>query len=136
MKEWLLYSFLTLFFWGLWAVFPRLAVIYLPPRSVLVYQVAGQVVITLLLITLTSWTVQFNPMGALFAGLAGAFGTIGFYFYSLALQKGNASVVTALTSLYPLIAVILFLVILREVISVKQGIGIVFALLAVLLVSS
>lgn len=136
MKDWILFSLLSLLFWGLWAFFPRLAVGYIQPRSMIVYQVIGQVIVVAIFLLLTSWKIEFHPAGALYAGLTGAFGTIGFYFYSLALQRGSASVVTALTSLYPMIAVILFFLLFREMISAKQGVGIAMALGAVVLLSS
>ncbi len=136
MREWLLFSFLTLLFWGLWAFFPRFAVVYIHPRSMAVYQTVGQIVAVAALLLFTTWNVEWHPLGALYAALTGVFGVTGFFFYSLALQKGNASVVTALTSLYPLIAVVLFFLIFREVVTMKQGIGIAMALGAVVLLAS
>lgn len=136
MKDWLLFSLLSLFFWGLWAFFPRYAVVYISPRSMAVYQTAGQILAVVALLFFTTWKVEWHPLGAFFAALTGVLGILGFYFFSLALKKGNASVVTALTSIYPLIAVILFFLIFRETVTAKQGVGIAMALGAVVLLSS
>jgi transporter family protein len=47
-------------------------------------------------------------------------------------SKGKASVVITMTALYPLVTILLSFFFLRETITIKQGIGILFALLAML----
>lgn len=136
MRDWIIFSLLTLLFWGLWAFFPRFAVAYINPRSMVVYQTVGQIVAVAALLLFMGWNVEWHPLGGFYAALTGVFGVTGFYFYSLAIQKGNASVVTAITALYPMVAVVLFFLIFREVVTMKQGIGIAMALGAVVLLSS
>jgi transporter family protein len=66
------------------------------------------------------------------AGLLGSFGGLCFVH---SVSKGKASVVITMTALYPLVTIILSSLFLREAITVKQGIGIVLALLAMLLLA-
>jgi transporter family protein len=59
-------------------------------------------------------------------------GTLLFY---QALARGKASVVLPMTAMYPALTVVLALLILGEVVSLKQGLGILFALIAVILLA-
>ncbi len=135
MKDWLLYSLLALLFWGLWAFFPRLGAVYVSSKSLVFYNTVGQVIVTGALMFVLAGKVEFHPLGALYGILTGIMALTGFFFFVLAIQKGNPSIVTALTSLYPLIAVVLFFLIFREFITVKQGIGVVLALVSVVLLA-
>ena len=49
------------------------------------------------------------------------------------MSRGKASVVITMTALYPLVTILLSFIFLRETIAIKQGIGIMLALLAMLL---
>ena len=41
MKDWLLYSLLALVAWGFWAFLPKVALAWLDPKSVFIYEVIG-----------------------------------------------------------------------------------------------
>jgi transporter family protein len=64
--------------------------------------------------------------------IAGLLGSIGGLCFVHSVSRGKASVVITMTALYPLVTIILSFFFLRETITLKQGIGIVFALLAML----
>jgi len=68
--------------------------------------------------------------------VAGVFGGAGYIFFVKALEHGKASVVIPLTALYPAVTAIIALIILREKISLYQGIGIVLAIAAAILLST
>ena len=67
---------------------------------------------------------------ALLTGFCGSLGAVAFF---LALGHGRASIVVPLSSLYPAITILLSLIFLGERPSVTQGIGMVLALVAALL---
>ncbi len=136
MKDWFAFSLLALLFWGLWAFFPRFAVNYISPRSLTVYQTMGILLVTACIFLVGPWKVETHPMGVFIGILSGVCGIIGSFFYNLAMQKGKASVVLSLTALYPLVALILVFLVFREAITIKQGLGIAFALAAVTLLST
>lgn len=74
-----------------------------------------------------------SAMGwALATNAAGVGGTLLFY---QALARGKASVVLPMTAMYPALTVVLALLILGEVVSLKQGLGILLALIAVILLA-
>ena len=62
-------------------------------------------------------------------------GSLGALFFLHAVSKQKASIVVTATALYPLITIILACLILKEPITLKQGIGIIFALIAMILLT-
>lgn len=127
-------ALLSLLFYGLWGFFPKLAVGHLDPRSALLYQLSGTAVVVLLGLLLGP-TLQFNARGAAGAALMGVSGALGSLFMFLALGRGRASVVVTLTALYPLVTLLLAFLILKEPITLKQGLGMLLALAAMALLA-
>jgi transporter family protein len=76
-----------------------------------------------------------HPKGIIFAVLGGLTGTLGVLFFIIALGKGKVSVIVPLTALYPIITITLGFLILKESITLTQGVGVIFALIAVLLLA-
>ncbi len=136
MPTWLLYSILALIIYGFWGFFPKLAVNYIRPMSALIYEVSGALVVGICCLLFVDFRPDFNPRGVLFAVLTGICGMLGTLFFFAAASKGKISVVVSLTALYPLITIFLAAVFLKESLSVKQIIGMVFALVAIYLLSS
>lgn len=132
--SWLIFAILSLLAYGLWGFFPKLGIGYLNPKEFIIYEVIGMAFITLILLLLVGKP-TFNTRGVTFAILTGITGIIGTLFFVTALAKGKASVVVTITSLYPMIVFILASFILKESITLKQGIGIVFALIALVFFS-
>ncbi len=128
-------ALLSLLFFGLWAFFPKLAVDYLDPRSAQLYQLPGTATVVLLGFLLSRSPLQFSARGALAAALMGATGALGSLCLFLALGKGRASIVVTLTALYPLVTLLLSFLILREPITLRQGLGMLLALAAMALLS-
>ncbi|NEP52146.1 MAG: EamA family transporter [Moorea sp. SIO3C2] len=52
-------------------------------------------------------------------------------FYIKAISKGSIAIVSTLSALYPLVVILLGLVVLHETLTLKQTIGIGFALVAI-----
>lgn len=135
MDNWFVSALLALLVFGLWGFFPKLAVTYINPQSALVYQVAGGLVVGVLVLILIGFKPQVHPLGVLFALLTGVTGVLGTLFYYAAARRGNISVVVSMTALYPLITIFLAFIILREPISARQIVGLLFALAAIALFS-
>lgn len=132
-QNWLIYTLTALIFYGLWAFFPKLASLYLPARDVIIYQIIGINTIGLILLLTSKVKVQANLSGIVFAVLGGTTGIIGTFFLVKAFAHGKTYVVVTLTALYPIITIILAFLVLKESFSLKNLIGIVFALIAVYL---
>jgi transporter family protein len=135
MKDWFIFAMLALVLYGLWGFFPKIASNYIGPKSILIYETIGAVLVGILVLFLLSFKVEINSSGALFGILTGIAATAGTLFFLFALTKGKVSVIVTTTALYPLVTIILAFLILKEPITPKQGIGMVLALIAMALMA-
>jgi len=136
MKGWLLPAFLAVFFWGFWGFFPKLAVRYIDPRSALVFQSIGAILLGVVVLVAMRFQVQWQPAGVLFATLTGFAGFAGSLFFLIAVSRVKISIVVALTALYPVLSITLAILLLRESISLKQFFGAVLAVAAAFLLTT
>jgi transporter family protein len=133
--RWQFHATIALLVWGLWAFLPKLALRAFEPRSVLVWESLGSVMVGLIVLVSLRFRVQTTPPGVFAAAVTGLCGLGGAYFFLLALERSKASIVVPLTSLYPLITLGLSVVLLKERPSPANLLGIAFALVAVILLS-
>ncbi len=94
---------------------------YLPVFGILLYETGGKI--------------PWHPWGWAAAVAAGMSTGFGLFFFFRALHQGAASVVVPLTSLYPVVTVVLSWLFLRESLSPRQLTGLVLAIAAVWLLS-
>lgn len=126
-------SLLTLLFWGLWGFLSKILTRNTPIGTFVLWgTIAG-----LLPIFLFAWltkTLTWTHTAPLYIlnGFLGSIGTIFFYF---ALQRGPASVVLPFTGMYIIIPVVLGYLILKEPLTIRHILGLIFGLLAVLFLS-
>jgi transporter family protein len=135
MAGWLFYALLALVLWGLWGVFSKIASTHLPSWVIflvelLVYLLVGGFVWGLMRTPVT-WTLP-GTAAAVAAGLCGGFAL---FFFLKALASGPAAVVVPLTSLYPVITVVLGVTFLHESLTLRHLAGIILATAAVWLLS-
>jgi transporter family protein len=135
-KEWILPTSLSLLAWGLWAYLPKIATRYVDPKSAMVYQALGGVLIGLGFLIVLKFRVEFNLPGFSYNLVIGLLGFSGAFMYLVAVSKGPLTLVTPITALYPMLAIILGFVFLNEAISLKQGVGIAMSLVAIYLIST
>lgn len=135
MENWFYLGLIALVLWGVWGFFPKLATQYIDAKSVLIFQVVGSIAISLLILITLRFRPEAHPKGIAFAFLTGISGTIGFLFFLYSISRGKASVVVTMTALYPLVTILLSFLILKESITLRQGIGLIFAIIAMLLFS-
>jgi len=135
MKAWQFFATLTVVSWGLWGFLPKLAFKYLDPQSTLIYQGIGTLLVVPVVLASRQFDISFHPHGAILAAASGMFGAVGALCFLLALSQGKASVVVSYSALYPLVTIALSFFLLREAVTLTQGIGILLALLAVVLLS-
>ncbi len=135
LEGWLVFSVLALIIWGLWGFFPKLATNYLDPKSVLIWEVLGGMLVGLGILVALNFKPALHPQGILFALLTGIAGIAGALFFLYALSQGKAPVVIAITALYPLVTILLVHFIFKEPITIQQGSGIILAILAIMLMT-
>ena len=136
MKEWALYSALALLAWGLWAFLPKVALIFLDPKTAFMFEVIGGAITGVLaLFILRPQLVGMEVRGIIPALLTGVLGYLGLLCFMFAIREGKVCVVAPLTALYPVITLTLAMLFLKEKINVFQLAGIILALISVVLIS-
>jgi len=135
LKVWYLYAVLTVVTWGLWGVCSKIAANYAKPRQALLFQTVGIVAFALLVLALEKFKIAWNAVGFGWAALGGFLAFVGFLTFFAALDQGKASTVVTLSALYPLVTILMSIAFLHEKLSIRQGIGIVAALIASVLLS-
>jgi transporter family protein len=130
LKIWYFYTALTVVTWGLWGVFSKLASNYSKPKQSLLFQTAGVLAFALIVLFMERFRFEWSFPGFTWAALGGFFAFIGFLTFFAALDQGKASTVVTLSALYPLVTILLSIAFLHERLTTRQGVGIVFALIA------
>ncbi len=100
MADWLKFALLALVMWGLWGFFPKLATNYLEPKSALIYEVIGAIIVGILTLFLVGFKPEFHTRGIAFAVLTGIGGSLGALFFLYAINKCKTSGIVHLTALY------------------------------------
>lgn len=135
MAKWFILSLLTLLLWGFWGFVSKVALSYMGPRSLFLYGSVGAILVSITAAAFFGYRFEAHRVGAPLGILAGFFGAAGALFLYAALKEGKASIVVTMTALYPLVTILLSFLILREEITIKQTLGMLFAILAMLLFS-
>ena len=136
MKEWLFPTFGAFVLWGLWAFIPKITTKYISPKSAILFEVLGGIIFAIIVLISLQFKPDFHPKGALLAISTGILGFAGALCFLYAASKGPISLVAVLSALYPIIAIGLAMFFLNETITIKQGLGIVLGLGAMLLLAT
>ncbi|MEG3840246.1 EamA family transporter [Microcoleus sp. herbarium14] len=132
--DWLIYSLICSLLYGFWGFFGNLATKYIDYQTAFVYEAIGASLMTLLILSQTkSLSFQGDVRGILFAMLVGVCATVASLLFFIALGKGEVANVVSVTSIYPLITIVLSALFLKEAITLTQIIAVLFAIVAVIL---
>ena len=135
MHRWLLWTFLAVFCWGLWALLGKIIGGALSPALTQALSTIGLIPIILVLgLSRKVNRSAHTRRGALLALSAGTLTCLGNIAYYGVLSRGaKAATVVPLTSLYPVVTVLLAVMVLKERLNVIQISGIVLSLIAIYL---
>ncbi|CAI8875169.1 EamA family transporter [Methylocaldum szegediense] len=136
MSHWVLYAAVAFVCWGLWAFLPKLTTRYIDPKSAIIYEAVGSLVVGLVVLALVAFKPAAEPRGILLALSTGVLGAMGAFAFLHAVTKGPVTLVSTGTALYPILAIVLACCFLNESVTLRQGVGIVLALIAVALISA
>ena len=136
MKDWYFYALTTVVVWGIWGVFSKLASNYSKPKQALLFQTVGVLAFAAVVLFMERFRFEWSLPGFSWAALGGFFAFVGFLTFFAALDQGKASTVVTLSALYPLVTILLSIAFLHEKLTARQGIGILFALIASVLLAS
>jgi bacterial/archaeal transporter family protein len=141
MSDWFVFAIFSFISYGIFGLVAKLSANTLPPSNAALYDIFGVAIIGVIAVFYffflsPGFQLETRPVPVLFGLLTGITGLMGTIFLLLALGRGGqASIVVPLTALYPLLTAILAFVILKEAISLRQGLGMGFALVAIWLMA-
>ncbi len=136
MKEWLLPTLASIFCWGGWAFLPKFSAQYISTRSAIIYQGLGGAIIAFFIFLNLSDRLEIHPKGTILAIFAGMLNFLGVLFYIKAVSKGSVGIISTLSALYPLVVIALGFLVLHETLTLKQMIGMGFAIVAIALIAT
>ncbi len=125
-------AILALAIWGVTSFLPKIALRALSPFQMIIYHsiffLAGA-----LIAQLFYGMPEFQLPAVFFAMGTGACGTFGQILYLMALKRGPVTYVSMISSLYPLIATVLAVTLLKDPITLKQGCGVALGIASIIL---
>ncbi|HEX6184308.1 MAG TPA: EamA family transporter [Pyrinomonadaceae bacterium] len=128
---------LTILMWGFWGFFGKLALDRrMSPLTIFLTEIVISVLCAvplLLLLRRGQDGAQAYATWNVFGLLSGAGLALGLLFYYFALEKAQASVIVPLTSVYPVVSVLLSYTLLGERLRLSQWVGVVLVVLGVAL---
>jgi transporter family protein len=133
--NWLILSAVALLSWGFWALLNKMALNYLGWHQVYIVSIFVSLSAMLIIYALFKPPIDIQSRGFSLAILASILGTVAVVAFYAALEGGKASVVVPFTSLYPVVAIVLSYIVLNEKLSATQGLGVILAVVAIILVS-
>lgn len=132
---WLWYALLCIFWWGLWGFLSKIGSEAASPMQMQILFTLGMLPVALGMLLQMRGKVDRDKVGisyGLACGIATGVGTLGYF---AALQQQDASVVTPLTGIFPVLTVALAFVILRERLNKVQMGGMLLALASIVILS-
>jgi len=131
------YIIICIVFWGLSQFFNKLAVDRLSPYvSQLVTEITCLLLIPFLIWKIKSQNLQFTKQGITFTILATIAGVVAGVSFSWAIKINNLGQVSTLTSIYPIIPVLLSIVFLKEEFTFTKFLGLIMILSGVILLQA
>lgn len=137
MNELLLLGLMVILLWGIWGFAAKIAISDIGLQAMFWITLISDIFIVLyLLLSNQFFPLRLEEKGMIYSVIAGFGGGIAIVLFYILLKKYQASIVIPLTSLYPVVVVLLGILILKEKITYFNGIGVILALIAIYLLST
>lgn len=134
--NWVQITIVSLFLWGFWAFFAKLAGSEIPWNQAIVFSAVGTVITAGMVYGVMRPSLTLAKAGSVYALISGLLAGIGLIlFYTAFSMGGPASLIVPITGLYPAIAVIVSRIVLREPLTKFHILGLILALVAILLLT-
>ncbi|CDZ77913.1 EamA-like transporter family protein [Legionella massiliensis] len=134
-NTWYFPSIIALCLYGAWGYWGARASSFINPLSITFYSSLGVLISGILALVMLDFRPEISTKGSIYGLLNGLANGIACIFFILALRKGPAMPVVLITSMYPLITLLLCMVFLKQGVTVKQILGMLFAVMALILFS-
>lgn len=133
MSSWYYPSLIALCLYGAWGYWGTRASSFINPLSVTFYSSIGVLISGIIALILLGFKLDFSLKGSIHGVLNGLASGIACVFFILALRNGPTMPVVLITSMYPLVTLLLCMVFLDQKLTFRHGLGMAFAILALIL---
>lgn len=134
--KWLRYAILCIFWWGVFGFLAKLGSDRTSPEQMQILFTVGMLPLVAAAVWSARMKVETDRLGVFYAVLIGVLAGLGGVAYFAAMEHGKASLVGPVTSLFPLLTVILAVTFLKERMNRIQVVGIVLGLIAIAILSA
>ena len=130
---WYLPSLIALCLYGVWGYWGSRASDFINPLSITFYSSIGVLIAGIVALVLLDFKPDLSAKGGAYGLLNGLASGVACIFFILALRNGPTMSVVLITSMYPMITLVLCMVFLKHELTLKQGFGMICALAALIL---
>ena len=133
MNSWAVAASVAFICWGIWGFIPKITTQYINPMSAMIFEAVGVIIMGFIILAVVGFRPEAHPKGvglAVITGVLGITGALGFLF---AVKSGKVSVVAMFTAMSPVITILLAHFLLKESITLKEGLGMLCAFAALVL---
>lgn len=135
-NSWFLPTIASLFLYGVWGYWGARASTIIQPLSITFYSSLGVMVAGFFALAMLGFRPELSAKGGTYGLLNGIANGLGCIFFIMALRKGPAIPVILITSMYPFVTLALCWVFLKQGLNMRQGLGMLFAIVAIVLLST
>jgi transporter family protein len=135
LPRWLAYALLCIIAWGTWGFIAKLGADRIAPGPLQILATAGTLPLALVAFLQLRMRLEKDARGISYSILNGVLSGIGLLAYYAAVSRGKVSVVGPVTSLFPLLTVVLAFIFLRERLNRVQMVGVALSLVAIAIFS-
>jgi bacterial/archaeal transporter family protein len=133
--KWLVYALICCSWWGIFGFLSKVGSMRLRPQQMLAIFILGMLPPVLLAWWREGMKIETDRLGVICGLLIGLLGNLGQIAFFAAMRVGQASIVGPVTSLFPVLSVILAIIFLRERMNPAQIAGVVLAVASVIILS-
>lgn len=132
-SAWYYPSIIALFLYGAWGYLGTRASSFINPLSITFYSSIGVLISGIIALILLDFKPDLCPRGSTYGVLNGLASGIACIFFIVALRNGPTMPVVLVTSMYPIITLILCVLFLKQGVTLKHGVGMIFAIASLIL---
>lgn len=135
LPKWLVYSLISLLWWGIFGFLGKVGSDRISPTEMQVFLTIGMVPVAIGCVFRLKFQIATSARGVSYSVLMGIFAALGTLAFFGAMKSGKASLVAPVTSLYPALTVLLALVVLKEKLNKVQTLGLILAMASIVILS-
>jgi bacterial/archaeal transporter family protein len=133
--QWLLYAFLSFFWWGVFGFLSKIGADRVSVSQMQIFFTVGVLPLVFVCLIRLRFKIATHKLGVVYAVLMGVFAALGSLAFFAAMKSGKASLVGPIVSIYPALTVVLAIVVLKEKVNKIQIAGLILAMTSVVILS-